>query len=112
LAYHAHARDRLLGSEQHASRNTALHVAAASKHATGRAAMVSFLIAERADVNQANNKGFAAQRGSERGGRADARIAPCRSPEIDQRSLCSRSLIEISGSVVMVAGTPRCTVRR
>ena len=59
-------------------RNTALHAATASKGAHTRAAMVSFLIAERADVNQANKKGCAAQRGSERGGRADARITPCR----------------------------------
>ncbi len=38
-------------------RNTALHDAASSKLVNRRGAMVSFLIAERADVNQANKKG-------------------------------------------------------
>jgi hypothetical protein len=51
----------------HGCRNTALHVAASSKRANGRAAMVAFLIAERADVSKANKQGCA-QRSSERGG--------------------------------------------
>ncbi len=57
-------------------RNTALHVAVTSKRVHGRAAMVTFLIAERADVNKANKKGCAPQRCSEQGG--GARIARCR----------------------------------
>ncbi len=100
-ARHAHACDRLLGlgTTSDGRRNTALHAAAASKSAHARAAMVSFLIAERADVNRANKKGCAAQRGSEQGGRADARITPCWESR-DQRI------------AVRVAGTRRCTVRR
>jgi hypothetical protein len=47
-------------------RNTALHVAASSKRANGRAAMVAFLIAERADVGKANKKGCAAQQRARR----------------------------------------------
>jgi hypothetical protein len=67
-----------LGTTSDGRRNTALHAAAASKGAHTRAAMVSFLIAERADVNKANKKGCAVHCGSEQGGCADARITPCR----------------------------------
>jgi hypothetical protein len=42
-------------------RNTALHVAAASKKANTRPAMVLFLIAERADASKANKKGCVTQ---------------------------------------------------
>ena len=47
-------------------RDTALHVAAASKGARTRAAMVLFLIAERADVNKANKKGCATRQRARR----------------------------------------------
>ncbi len=43
-------------------RNTALHVAAARAPANARAAMVAFLIAERADATKANKQGCAARR--------------------------------------------------
>ena len=47
-------------------RNTALHVAAARTPANARAAMVAFLIAERADVSKANKNGCAAQQRARR----------------------------------------------
>jgi hypothetical protein len=47
-------------------RNTALHVAASSKRANRRTAMVAFLIAERADVSKANKQGCAAQQRARR----------------------------------------------
>jgi hypothetical protein len=81
LATRMHAIRLLgLGTTSDGCRNTALHVAAASKGAHTRAAMVAFLIAERADVGKANKKGCAAQRGSEQGGVADGFVTPCRSP--------------------------------
>ncbi len=41
-------------------------MAASSKRANGRAAMVAFLIAERADVSKANKNGCAAQQRARR----------------------------------------------
>jgi hypothetical protein len=48
--------------------------------------MVSFLIADRANVNKANNKGCAAQQRARRAG-------------VLRRLFCSGSLIDISGSL-------------
>ena len=75
-------------------RDTALHVAAASKGAHARAAMVSFLIAERADVNKANKKGCATRAAGEAA--APTRVLRRVRESADRR----------------LAGTRRCIVRR
>ncbi len=85
-AYGAYVQGMLGG------RNTALHVAAASKRADGHGAIVSFLIAERADVNQANKNGCAAQLRARRPRRR--RVSP--SCSALRRQL--RSMTDLQGS--------------